>query len=185
MKQMLKLGLILALYTSIACVTLAFVNHLTKDAIASAKEKELNAGLTIVFPEADSFSALDLANYPSINGVEIEGVYLAKAEGEIIGSVIKASGTTYNNATILVGITTEKTLTSIEFLELTDTPGFGQQAKEPAFKNQFNNKAVDKALSLDSNVDAISGSTITSKGIVKILNAAVESGTKAINEGAL
>jgi len=184
MKQMIKLGLILALYTSIACVTLAFVNDLTKDTIASAKDKELNEGLKIVFAQADSFEQLDSSLFPSINDVTIDAVYLAKANDAIIGSVIKASGATYNDATILVGITTESTMTSIEFLELTDTPGFGQKAKEPAFKDQFIDKAIDETLALGTNVDAISGSTITSRGIVKILNAAIESGKKAITEGA-
>ena len=83
-----------------------------------------------------------------------------------------------------MGITTESTMTSIEFLELTDTPGYGQKAKEPAFKDQFIDKAIDETLALGTNVDAISGSTITSRGVVKILNAAIESGKKAITEGA-
>ena len=62
MKQMIKLGLILALYTSIACVTLAFVNDLTKDTIASAKDKELNEGLKIVFAkQTHSRSSIQLS----------------------------------------------------------------------------------------------------------------------------
>ncbi len=39
MKQMIKLGLILALYTSIACVSLALVSNLTSGAIRIAGDK--------------------------------------------------------------------------------------------------------------------------------------------------
>ena len=37
MKQMLKLGLVLAAFAAVACVALAFVNNLTAPAIAKAE----------------------------------------------------------------------------------------------------------------------------------------------------
>ena len=125
MKQMIKLGLILALYTSIACVTLAFVNNLTKDTIASAKEKELNEGLKIVFAQADSFEELDTNLFPSIDDVSIDAVYLAKADEAIIGSVIKEVVQRIMMQQFLWETT--KHYDDIEFLELTDTPGFQKE----------------------------------------------------------
>ena len=50
MKEMFKLGLSLAIFASVACVCLALVNNVTAPAIAAAKERELNAGLAVVFP---------------------------------------------------------------------------------------------------------------------------------------
>lgn len=179
MKDMIKQGLILALYTSIACVTLALVNNLTQDAIAAGKDAELRSGLALVFSQAETFEKSEVAT-SLINGVTIDGVYLAKTGNTILGTVVKATGATYDKATILVGLTKENTLTSIEFLELTDTPGFGQKAKEPTFKDQFINKPVEEKLVLNTNVDAITGSTMSSNGIVTILNAAIEAGKDAL-----
>ena len=51
MKNMLKLGLSLAIYASVACVCLSLVNMVTAPAIAAAKERELNAGLAVVFAD--------------------------------------------------------------------------------------------------------------------------------------
>ena len=42
MKQMLKLGIVLALFASVACVMLALVNNLTSSVIAENKAKEVS-----------------------------------------------------------------------------------------------------------------------------------------------
>ena len=84
---------------------------------------------------------------------------------------------------MLVGIRSDKTITSIQFLSLTDTPGFGQKALEPAFKDQFNGKSANDEFAIGADVDAISGSTITTKGVITIIKNAVANGLKVIENG--
>lgn len=182
MKQMIKLGLILALFTSVACVSLALVSNFTSGAIERAAQKELDEGLRTVFADADAFSPAQ-GTFTAAAGVTIDAVYMAEKGGTVIGSVVQATGSTYDKATILVGITSNKTITSIQFLSLTDTPGFGQKAAEPAFKDQFTGKSADDNFALGDDIDAISGSTITTKGVIAIISSAVESGLAAIHNG--
>jgi electron transport complex protein RnfG len=55
------------------------------------------------------------------------------------------------------------------FMELTDTPGFGQKAKEPAFYSQFTGKSANDPFEVKGDVQVISGATITSRGVASIL----------------
>ncbi|NLM01433.1 MAG: FMN-binding protein [Treponema sp.] len=174
MKQMLKLGLILMTYTAIACVGLAFINNLTSPAIAANEQAELNNGLKSVFFSAESFEKVKDFESKTVEGVSLEALYLAKNDGNTVGCVVKASGPTYDKATILAGVDTEGKITSVEFLELTDTPGFGQKAKEPKFADQFKNKSVTDRFETKSDVEIISGATITTVGVVKIIKVATK-----------
>ena len=44
MKEMIKLALVLAIFASVACVLLAFVNNATLPAIQAVKNQALTAG---------------------------------------------------------------------------------------------------------------------------------------------
>ena len=169
MKNMLKLGLSLAIYASVACVCLSLVNMVTAPAIAAAKERELNAGLAVVFPEADSFEAAPGFTSDTETSVKVTNLYLAKKAGQVMGAVVQANGPTYDKAEMLIGITLDRSITGIQFLSLTDTPGFGQKAAEPEFAGQFAGKSIDDGFSAGADVVAISGATITTKGVSQLI----------------
>ena len=123
MKQMLKLGVVLMAYTAIACVGLAFVNNLTAPAIAANEKAELNQGLKMVFASAESFDEAKDFESKTVDGITLENLYIAKAQNNKIGCIIKASGATYDKATMLIGIDKENKITSIQFLALSDYYG--------------------------------------------------------------
>ena len=77
MKQMLKLGLVLAAFAAVACVALAFVNNLTAPAIAKAEAEKANAGMKAVFSEADYFMEVEGFTSTVIDGVTIDKVCYA------------------------------------------------------------------------------------------------------------
>ena len=183
--KMLKLGLTLALYASVACLCLALINIFTTPYIEAAALAKANAAMKVVFPSATTFEEIDFST-TKIDAVKINAVRVAKEGDVVIGVGVEAVGPTYDEATILVGIDTNNTITGIEFLALTDTPGYGQGAKEPDFKNQFNGLAFDKTLEARKDFDAVSGSTITTNGVTAILNAAIEVGLECLaKEGAI
>ena len=169
MKNMLKLGLSLAIYASVACVCLSLVNMVTAPAIAAAKERELNAGLAVVFADADTFEAAPGFVSDTATSVKVTNLYLAKKAGQVMGAVVQANGPTYDKAEMLIGVTLNRSITGIQFLSLTDTPGFGQKAAEPEFSNQFAGKSIDDAFSAGSDVDMIGGATITTKGVSQLI----------------
>ena len=118
MKEMLKLGLTLAIFAAVACVALAFVNNLTAPTIAKVEQEKANAGMKTVFADADTFE--EVAGFTSTveNGVTIDKVCYAIKNGTKIGVVVQATGNTYDKATILVGINADKVITGINFLAI-------------------------------------------------------------------
>lgn len=169
MKNMLKLGLSLAAYASVACVCLSLVNLATAPAIAAAKERELQAALIVVFPEASGFEPAPGFVSDTTTSVKVTNLYLAKQGDQVLGAVVQANGPTYDRAEMLVGVTLDRSITGIQFLSLTDTPGFGQNATKPEWMGQFAGKSIDDAFEAGQDVDKISGSTISTKGIAQII----------------
>ncbi|MDR1747505.1 MAG: FMN-binding protein [Spirochaetaceae bacterium] len=169
MKEMLKLGFILAAYAVVSCVGLAFVYRATAPAIEAAKSREINASLNDIFPDAADFTLVENGNFDNSQPVKIQQAYLAQRDGTVHGLVIQAVGPTYASSTILVGVDMNRRVTGIKFVEMTDSAGIGTRAMEPKFYNQFTDKSVDDAYSVGSDVDNISGATITSRGVANIV----------------
>ena len=80
---------------------------------------------------------------------------------------------------ISVGIELDGTIKGIEFLSISETPGLGMNATKDTFKNKFAGKkaeslTVTKSGSAgDSEIDAMSGATITSNAVTNAVNAAL------------
>lgn len=173
MKKILKLGFTLAAYATVACVSLALVYNVTAPVIERVKQEKAGAGMKIVFAQADSFVSVQDFERDAANQIAINALYTAKKDGKTIGAVVDATGPTYDKATMLIGLDLNRTITGIQFLSLTDTPGFGQRANEPDFLNQFTGLNAENTLEAGKNFDGLSGASITTKGVTNILNYAV------------
>lgn len=172
MKDTLKLSIILSLYTVVACIALALVHSFTEPIIQKTKEEKSKRALQSIFPEAESFETI-VDKLESIEGkIVIQAAHVAKKGNEKIGFTIQAAGPTYAKATILIGITLEKKINAIQFLELLDTPSLGSKAAEEPFIGQFTNKSIKDSFSVGEDIVAISGATITSRGVSAILKTA-------------
>ena len=105
------------------------------------------------------------------------------ASGKTVGYAISATSNEGYDGTITVsvGIAADGTVNCISFTELHETPGKGMLANEPAFKNQFSERAVTSfkiipggATAAANGVDIISGATVTSKAVINAVNAALD-----------
>lgn len=76
---------------------------------------------------------------------------------------------------VLVGISNEGTVTGIKVLEMSETPGLGAKAAEPAFLNQYTGGSL---FSLDGSsgtkINAITGATRSSRAVTNAVNQAIE-----------
>ncbi|MBP3365429.1 MAG: FMN-binding protein [Treponema sp.] len=168
--EMLRLGVTLALYAAAACTILAAVNMVTSVRIAQNKTDRANAAMKAVFPEADSFVPAESFSPAQNASAVIQSVYLAKQNGMTAGGVAEVSGPTYDRGTLMVGMKTDGTITGVQFLELTDSPGFGLKANDPTFHlasgktfcGQFEGKNARDGFLSGAHFDSISGATITS-----------------------
>ncbi|MFR3727881.1 FMN-binding protein [Lacrimispora sp.] len=192
-RRIIKDALILFTITVVSGLMLGGVHEITKDIIeraAIAANAEANQA---VFPEAADFKPDDKlteavgssnAELPSedYGNVGIDQAFAAVDEsGGLLGyTIICYSNDSYSGTVkLLVGINADKSLKAIEVLEINDTPGLGQLAKEPAFTEQFAGKSAE-ALTVtksgnggDAEINAISGATITSRAVTNAVNAAL------------
>lgn len=182
--QMVRLGLILSAFAVAMSFLLALVNNVTAPAIARNAAAKTNAAMRAVFPEAGlEFVSVTDFTPPDSRSVSISEMYIVKRGSEVIGAVTRVSGATYDRSTLLVGQDLNMNIAGVEVLETTDSPGFGQKMMDTnytvstgqTFPGQFAGKNAAKGFTVGSNFEAISGATISSRGVGNILTLATYS----------
>ena len=183
--SMIKLGLTLAAYAVVSCTILALVNWGTSGKIKQNQIDKANRAMKAVFQEADSFTQIDVI--PSTDKtITIDNEYIAVKDGAIIGGIAQVTGPTYDKGTVIVGMTKDGIITGVQFLALSDSPGFGLKANDPTFKlssgktftQQFEGVNAENGVAIGENFDAITGATITSKGV----GALITQGTSSLKK---
>jgi electron transport complex protein RnfG len=110
-----------------------------------------------------------------------EAVYAGYDEaGKLVGFAVPAEGAGFQDTIkLLYGYdAATRRVVGMEVLESRETPGLGDKIiKDADFVDQFRNLAVDPKIVVvkggrtrDNEVDAISGATISSKAVVRIIN---------------
>ncbi len=185
MREVIKLGIILLIITSIAAVVLAFSNYFTKDIIANVEEKANNEARMEVLPQAKNFKPLDeesLKEIQSENSKVLE-VYIGYDESEnIAGHTIKAASPGYGgDVLVITGISAEGKVTGMKVVSHQETPGLGANSTKPDFQNQFQGKSVSTEITVvksspssENEVQALTGATITSRAVTNGVNIARE-----------
>lgn len=176
--SMIKLGLILAVYAAVSCTVLAVVNTFTAPKIAQNQVEKVNKAMQTFFPE-DGFTFESVSDYEpkNVGSSKIESVIVARKDGKVAGGAAQVSGPTYDQGTILIGVAADGTIKGLQFLKLTDSPGFGLKANDPTFKlpngktfyGQFEGKNANDGFIAGQTFDAISGATISSNAIAVLM----------------
>ncbi|WP_044915247.1 FMN-binding protein [Butyrivibrio sp. WCE2006] len=188
-KTMLKNALILFVITLVAGVSLGFVYQVTKEPIAYQNELAQIKANQAVFSDAADFEDVALdeekkaavlsgADYGKIDIVSAKKAVDASGNG--LGYVVQVSSGGYGDKIVFtVGITNDSNVNGISIISINETPGLGMNAEKvivPQFEGkpaaQFSVTKNDPAS--DSEIEAISGATITSKAITFGVNAAVQ-----------
>jgi electron transport complex protein RnfG len=90
---------------------------------------------------------------------------------------VTAKDGSQGSITFSVGIQNDGTVNGYSITDISETPGLGMKAQEEAFYGQFEDKNVESfnvvksTPSSDDEIEAISGSTITSKAMANGVNA--------------
>jgi len=179
---MLRLGLILAIFATAACVMLAFVYTGTAAIIEQRHEADLRAAQKEIFPDADSFEPAVGIESPDAS-VTIGDAYTAIRNGEPVGAVLQLSHAGYSGPIeIMAGVSIDGIITGVKIMEHSDTPGLGANAASPSyfvdrangitFYGQFAGKSVHDPFEVKGDVVAITASTITSRAVAVTVKAA-------------
>lgn len=179
---MIKDALILFAITVVAGLLLGVVYDVTKEPIAQQKAKAKQEACANVFAEAKTFETVTdldgVAVSNNIDGVDIDEVMRALDGDETLGYVITVTDHEGYGGDIQfsMGVTLDGTLNGISLLSISETAGLGMKAGD-VLVPQFENKKVEQftytksGATNDSEIDAISGATITTNAVVNGVNA--------------
>ena len=179
---MIKDALILFAITVVAGLLLGVVYDVTKEPIAQQKAKAKQEACANVFAEAKTFETVTdldgVAVSDNIDGVDIDEVMRALDGDETLGYVITVTDHEGYGGDIQfsMGVTLDGTLNGISLLSISETAGLGMKAGD-VLVPQFENKKVEQftytksGATNDSEIDAISGATITTNAVVNGVNA--------------
>ncbi|MDD3921164.1 MAG: RnfABCDGE type electron transport complex subunit G [Eubacteriales bacterium] len=165
---------ILTVIALCAALLLALTNAVTEGPIAEASAKAADEARRAVLPEAESFEEL-------AHDDTVDSLFCGMQNGEAVGYTATVTVTGYGGPIeVTVGMDTAGTLTGLNVggTKFAETAGLGARAKEPSFTNQFKGKHTPVTLNQD--VDAISGATITSTAVTKGVNLAAAAITSAM-----
>lgn len=192
--SIIKDALVLFIITLAAAGLLGLVNEVTKGPIAEQEAKTKEMAYQKVFESAVSIDTEDEAIKAKLAGSEnlLAGAHLSNMTIEEAGIVRDGQGNALGyvmtvttpdgydgDITITMGYTLDQKVTKIEFIKITETAGFGQNAKEASYKDQYINKSGAKLLKTTGGpgdgeaVDGISGATITSEAVIEAVNAGI------------
>ena len=165
MKKSLYLSFFLAVISIISAFILSMTNSLTSETIKNANIAKQNKKLQAMFNAKTKFTEEGTSH----DNPAIEKVFKAEEDGKVTGYVYNVVTKGYGGKIkFLVAISSDGKYIAVDSLEHNETPGFGTKMDEPKFKGQFKDKPVT------DEIDGISGATITTKGLKKGFDAAVE-----------
>lgn len=198
---MLKEAAILFVITLVSGFLLGFVYDLTKEPIRVQQEKAVQEACMAVFPGSAemgvSFEELQytpdalLVTEFSEKGVEIGSVFKATDNtGALYGYVVQSTTSEgYGGDIVLyVGVKADTTVSGVSILDISETAGLGMEASN-VLVPQFADKAVTSftysktGSRSESEVDAISGATITTDAVVDAVNGGIKAAQKLLQGG--
>ena len=189
-KYIIKLTVTLFATCVIVAGLLGLVNMVTKDKIAAINWENTQTAMKAVVADPDNTEFSEaLENTDAMSaaakaaGGTLDSVYEVLVGGENAGYAIKvvASGS-QGNIEMMVGVDAEGVVTGVSIVDNSETSGIGSKvmSNEPLSSgvgvlDQFQGKsaAADGTLTVGKNVDAISGATVSSKGVTAGVNSAL------------
>ena len=189
-KYIIKLTVTLFATCLVVAFCLGLVNGVTLPNITASNLAKTNAALAAVYPEIDGANfasneidvSEDAAAAASAYSATVTNVYAITDGGAEAGYAVQVdvSGS-QSTISMVVGLDTEGTVTGVSVIKSGETSGIGDKVtgNKPlpsgvGVLDQFQGKsAADQPLKVGGNVDAISGATVSSKGITNGVNGAL------------
>ena len=187
-KYIIKLTVTLFLTCLVVAAALGGVNAITADKIAAINWENTQKAMKEVVADPDNteFTELELTDdmtaAATAQGGTLAAVYQAQSGGQPVGYAInvEASGS-QGTISMMVGIDMDGAVTGVSIVTNSETSGIGSKVMSnetltngTRVLDQFIGKsAADGVLSVGSNVDAITGATVSTKGVTTGVNAAL------------
>jgi len=188
-KYIIKLTVTLFITCCVVAGALGAVNKVTEPNITAINKAKTEEAMKAVVadPEGSTFSealeiTAEMEAAAASAGGSVTEAYAVEAGGAPAGHALKivASGS-QGSIEMMVGLDADGVVTGVSVVKNAETAGIGSKvmANEPNVKgvpvlDQFQGKsAADGVLTVGTNVDAITGATVSTKGITAGVNAAI------------
>lgn len=185
-KFIFKVAGTLTAISLVVALLLGLTNMLTADKIAAINKQKTEEALAKVVSAADCEfppmedipqAMIDAANE---QGGKLSEVYEVQSGGDTIGYAFKvtASGS-QGNIVMIVGVDTDLTVTGVSIVKASETAGGSKVIDNEATSagtgalDQFVGKSGAGTLVVKQNIDAVTGATVSTKGVTKGVNAAL------------
>lgn len=168
----------LTIITLVASLALALVNNVTKGPIEKVNQEKIANAVAKVLPAYDSYS-VDTVSVETPKGEAQMVRYTAvNAAGELVGKAVESFDDNGfgGRLSAMVGFDAEGNISGYEVLASAETPGLGAKADQ-WFQKGGKGDVIGKNPSTDNltvkkdggQVDAITGSTITSRAFCRLV----------------
>ena len=164
--------IILTVIVAICVTALTFTDSLTRGKIEAQEEQRIQHMLSAMFPNMSRYTFED-------------DIYTIYSDGAEVGYAFLAIGKGYGgDIDILVGLEDETTVKGITIISHTETPGLGSRIAESSFTDKFAGLNIaDVALRQEGGqIDAITGSTISSRAVINAVRTTAMEKVKLLRE---
>ena len=185
-KFILKVAGTLTVIALVVAALLGLVNSITAGKIAEIDAENTRIAMSAVVPEGSEFTdkleiSDDVAAAAAAQGGKLTEMYGVKNAGADAGYVMKiAASGSQGTITMMVGVDANKAITGISVVSHSETSGIGTKVVEnkpnaagTPVLDQFVGMSGAGTLTVGSNITAISGATVSTKGITMGANAAL------------
>ena len=185
-KFILKVAGTLTVISLVVAALLGLVDSVTRDKIAAIEAENTRIAMSAVAPEGSEFGDKmeitdALAAAASAQGGKLVELYPMTNGGADAGYVMKISASgSQGSIVMMVGVDADKAITGISVVSHSETSGIGTKvvgnepnaAGEPVL-DQFIGMSGSGSLVVGKNITAVSGATVSTKGITMGANAAL------------
>ena len=179
MREILKLFIIVAIFSAVAGLALAKVHDATKERIESMELKYVRGpALKKLFAGCENDPLTD--RFKIKNGDKDLDVFVGEFNGKKNVIAFETSGMGFDGPVgVMVGydLDTDE-LVGMRVTTNTETPGVGSRATtETSFIDQFKGMSINSGFKVKADggdIDAMSGATITSRGVSAAVTSSIE-----------
>ncbi len=181
----IQMALTLFAITAVVAVLLALANSVTAPIIEKSAQDRLNQSLNSLMGEAVTFEEMtEYSKKVNIGGVTVPiiAAYQGRNQSdEVTGYCVHVAPTGYSDVIeMMVAVNEEGAVSGVQILSISDTPGIGMKVQTDAeFQNSLlglseQANIVKSAPKKPTDIQVISGASITSSAYINGVNAALE-----------
>lgn len=157
---------VLAVICLVTSLLLAVTNSFTAPVIEENERRVAQAAYHELLPTAETFDTVEGWTTPNVLEIVTDpasGSYVIKAQGQGFGGMVP----------VIVAFGSDGNIIAVKFLENSETKGYGSRLYEqPEWASQFTGMPAENFAISD--IDAISGATMSTEGAVAGINAAID-----------